>query len=120
MPLRDLCYLQLPRRGRASDSGGVLDRVVSQVLSEMDDLPPKVSTAYTFLQYGRLRGSYAGRGGPPPSRRTAGMPTVVFRYSSLGLPTALSCSTGPHCGRDAWIAACTWGYRRIRGLCCAF
>ncbi|XP_026193043.1 peroxisome assembly factor 2 [Cyclospora cayetanensis] len=32
----------LPRRGRASDSGGVLDRVVSQVLAEIDDLPPKV------------------------------------------------------------------------------
>ncbi|KAL8270337.1 hypothetical protein Esti_005724 [Eimeria stiedai] len=32
----------LPRRGRASDSGGVLDRVVAQVLSEMDDLPPRV------------------------------------------------------------------------------
>ncbi|KAL8431732.1 hypothetical protein ACSSS7_005058 [Eimeria intestinalis] len=36
------CAAQLPRRGRASDSGGVLDRVVAQVLSEMDDLPPRV------------------------------------------------------------------------------
>lgn len=35
--------LQLPKRGRASDSGGVLDRVVAQVLAEMDDLPPRVS-----------------------------------------------------------------------------
>ncbi|KAL8426632.1 hypothetical protein Efla_005889 [Eimeria flavescens] len=32
----------LPRRGKASDSGGVLDRVVAQVLSEMDALPPRV------------------------------------------------------------------------------
>ncbi|CDJ37807.1 peroxisomal-type ATPase, putative, partial [Eimeria tenella] len=32
----------LPRRGKASDSGGVLDRVVAQVLAEMDSLPPKV------------------------------------------------------------------------------
>ncbi|KAL8453549.1 hypothetical protein Emag_001768 [Eimeria magna] len=38
----ELLNKHLPRRGRASDSGGVLDRVVAQVLSEMDDLPPRV------------------------------------------------------------------------------
>ncbi|PHJ20779.1 aaa family protein [Cystoisospora suis] len=32
----------LPRRGRSSDSGGVLDRVVGQLLSEFDNLPDNV------------------------------------------------------------------------------
>ncbi|PFH33168.1 hypothetical protein BESB_083670 [Besnoitia besnoiti] len=32
----------LPRRGRSSDSGGVLDRVVSQLLAEIDGLPSNV------------------------------------------------------------------------------
>jgi len=31
-----------PARGRGSDSGGVMDRIVSQLLTEIDDLPAKV------------------------------------------------------------------------------
>ena len=31
-----------PARGRGSDSGGVMDRVVAQLLTEMDGLPSDV------------------------------------------------------------------------------
>ena len=32
-----------PARGRGSDSGGVMDRVVSQLLTELDNMPATVA-----------------------------------------------------------------------------